>query len=117
MSKEIRQWLAFYLGCRTNLGELIGIKENLVMTKSENGKILEFDANDADFPVKPILRKINSLSPDQSVELISKGFSIGRPTGYSFSPGAFLFLISLHVDLFALIEQGLAIDLNNPSSD
>lgn len=115
MSMEIRKWLAFYLGCRTNLGELIGIKENLVMTKSENGNIVEFDTEDDAFPVKLLLRKINSLSPEQSVELISKGFSIGRPTGYSFSPAAFLFLITLHVDLFGLIEKGLAVDLNNQS--
>lgn len=117
MPKEIWQWFAFYLGCKTNHGELIGIKGNLIMTKSENGNIVEFDTGDAAFPVKLLLRKINSLSPEQSVELISKGFSIGRPTGYSFSPAAILFLLSIQVDLFGLIELGLATDIKNDFSE
>lgn len=112
MPMAITQLFAFYLGCKTNHGELIGIRENLIMTKSENGNIMEYDTEDDEFPVKMQLRKINSLSPEQSVELISKGFSIGRPTGYSFSPAAILFLLSIQVDLFGLIEMGLAIDLS-----
>ncbi len=112
MSEKIAQYFAFYLGCQTNQGVLIGIKENKTITRTQDGNIVEYDTGDATFPVKLLLRKINSLSPEQSVELISKGFSIGRPTGYSFSPAAILFLLSIHVDLFGLIEMGLATDLN-----
>jgi hypothetical protein len=57
------------------------------------------------------LRKLSDLTHEESVELINKGFNIGRPKGYSFSPDAFLFLITLHVDLFGLIQHGIATDL------
>ena len=54
------------------------------------------------------LQHLNDLSEDQSKELIKLGLSIGRPNGYIFSNEAFLYLISLHVDLFGLINSGYA---------
>jgi len=59
------------------------------------------------------LRKLSHLTDEESVDLIKKGFNIGRPKGYSFSPEAFLFLLTLHVDLFGLIQHGFAKDLKS----
>jgi hypothetical protein len=54
---------------------------------------------------------LSDLTHDESVELINKGFNIGRPKGYSFSSEAFMFLLTLNVDLFGLIQHGIATDL------
>jgi hypothetical protein len=111
MQRKIEHCLCLYLGCRTNKGKLIGINQQMVFTQSENGNIAEHDTTQTEFFVKPFLKKLSNLSVEESSELIKMGFSIGRPQGYSFSPKAFLFLLSLHVDLFGLIESGLAIDM------
>jgi len=110
MLQKIEHYLPLYLGCRTNKGKLIGINKQIVFTQSENGNIVEHDTTQTVF-IKPFLKRLNNLSIEQSAELIRMGFSIGRPFGYSFSPNAFLFLLSLHVDLFGLIESGLAVDM------
>lgn len=112
MLQKIEHYLTLYPGCHTNKGKLIGIRQHIVYTQSENGNITEHDTTNAEFFIKPILKKLRNLSGDESSELIKLGFSIGRPLGYSFSPNAFLFLLSLHVDLFGLIESGLATDID-----
>jgi hypothetical protein len=73
----------------------------------ENGEIIERSILQEE-PVKLPLKKINNLTPEQSAELNNKGFSIGRPSGYSFTPDAILYLLSIRVDLFNLIGRGLA---------
>jgi hypothetical protein len=116
MSLPIEVYLPYYLGCDTTLGRLTGLCPGIVFTQSEKGDILEHDSLTKGFQIKLILRKLNSLSDDQSRQLIAKGFSIGRPKGYSFSPEAFLYLFSLQVDLFGLIDSGLAIDISTMDS-
>jgi len=111
MLRKIEHYLFLYSGCHTNKGKLIGINQQIVITQSENGNITEHDITQAGFFIKPFLKRLSNLTGDESSELIKLGFSIGRPLGYSFSPNAFLFLLSLHVDLFGLIESGLAIDM------
>lgn len=106
MPSQISHYLPFYMGCDTNKGKLIGITQHFVLTQSENGSISE----DREFSIKLFLKKLNKISADEGSELIKLGFSIGRPAGYSFSPRAFLYLLSLHVDLFGLIDSGLAFD-------
>jgi hypothetical protein len=111
MPGKITHYLAYYLGCQTNKGRLIGIYEKSVFTENPPGNIIEHDATRPEFFIQPLLKRLNDLSMEQSAELIKKGFSIGRPRGYSFSPDAFLYLLSLHVDLFGLIDSGLATDM------
>jgi len=112
MNIPIELYLPFYIGCQTNLGRLTGLCPGKVFTESENGERQEHDSLAQGFQIKFFLRRLNSLSDDQSRQLIAKGFSIGRPKGYSFSPEAFLYLLSLHVDLFGLIDSGMAIDIS-----
>lgn len=115
MSQNIAYYLPFYLGCRSNQGKILGINENWIFIQLTGGKIIESDINSADLIIKPFLKNLNSLSNDQSSELIKRGMNIGRPKGYSFSPEAFLYLLTLHVDIFGLIESGLALDIDNTS--
>ena len=108
---RIEHYLPYYLGCNTDKGKLMGIVGKIVILQSADGSISEHNIQ-KDVLIRPILKRLNSISADQSSELLEMGFSIGRPHGYSFSPSAFLFLTGLHVDLFGLIESGLAIDMD-----
>ena len=106
--ESIAYYLRFYLGCQTDKGKLVGLDSNAAYTESGNGAINRHDMLAADFTLKPYLKRLNKLTESQSLELINQGFSIGRPKGYSFSPEAFLYLLSLNVDLFGLIDAGMA---------
>jgi hypothetical protein len=108
LREKVEQYLPFYIGCNTNKGKLIGIRKHLVETETDDHQIIVHDTEADDFSVRPYLTRLSSLSGAQSQELIRLGFSIGRPKGYSFAPEAFLYLLSLHVDLFGLIDKGLA---------
>jgi len=107
--------IPFYIGCQTNKGQLIGISNELLLIKPKNAKgtIESYQIQDVGTEVVLYLRKLSHLSHEESVELIKNGFNIGRPKGYSFSPEAFLFLLTLHVDLFGLIQHGFANDLKS----
>jgi hypothetical protein len=111
MIKKIETFLPFYLGCSTTVGRLVGVNDHLVFIKSEDDEIVQHDINLERLTIKLFLKKLRNLSEDESMQLIEKGFSVGRPKGYSFSPDAFLYALSLHVDLFNLIDSGLAIDM------
>jgi hypothetical protein len=111
MLQKPQYYLPLYLGCGTNKGKLVGINKQIVLTESENGTTTEHDLAGTELFIKPFLKRLNNISCEESSELVKMGFSVGRPNGYSFSPNAFLFLLSLHVDLFGLIALGLAIDI------
>ncbi len=115
MTKKIEHYLPFYFGCSTNIGKVIGIVNHIVLTESANGAVVQHDTAHAGFSIKLFLRRLRDISEAESSTLIEKGFSIGRPQGYSFSPDAFLYLLSLQVDLFNLIDSELAIDITNKS--
>jgi hypothetical protein len=101
--------LPLYIGCETSDGQLIGVKDHSLFIQSKEQNSSKVYANKVvGVSLFLYLRKLSALTPAESVELNAKGFNIGRPKGYSFSPGAFLYLLSLHVDLFGLIEFGLA---------
>jgi len=102
------QKLGLYIGCQTSEGKLIGINQDTVYTESHEGLVKEHEISKLGLSFKLLLKKINTLSAEESTLLIKKGFSIGRPNGYSFSPEAVLYLSSLGVDLFGLIESGYA---------
>ena len=108
---KIYEYLHLYLGCNTNLGKLIGVNEKSYFIRSEDGEIIERTFFDEPM-IKLLLRKISNLNTEESSILNQKGLSIGRPRGYSFSPDAILYLLALRIDLFNLIAEGLAIDMN-----
>ena len=105
--------LPLYIGCETNKGQLIGIIGDRLFIK-EPGKesIVEYHKQVLGKSLFLYLQKIGDIADHQSKELIEKGFSIGRPSGYSFSNEAFLYLLSLQVDLFGMIKSGMAKDRN-----
>ena len=105
--------IQLYIGCETNKGQLIGIVSDRLFIR-EPGKqpITEYHKQVLGKSLFLYLRKIGDISEQQSIELIEKGFSIGRPSGYSFSNDAFLYLLSLYVDLFGMINSGMAKDIN-----
>jgi hypothetical protein len=107
--------IAFYIGCETNKGRLIGVSNAslLIQSKNDKGAIEHYEMQDVGTGVVLHLRKLSDLTGEESVQLINEGFNIGRPKGYSFSPGAFLYLVKLHVDLFGLIQHGFAKDLKS----
>ena len=81
-------------------------------------------SNSVNYPIQAVgksvflyIRRLSDLTLEESNILIEKGMNIGRPQGYSYSPDAFIFLLGLHVDLFALIESGLAKDILSTSPD
>jgi hypothetical protein len=100
------------VGCETNKGKLIGTQDNFLFVESKK-KIEEFEIQAVGMSLFLHLRRLSDLTHEESAALIHKGFNIGRPKGYSFSPEAFLYLLTLHVDLFGLIELGFAKDLKS----
>jgi len=89
----------------------------LIQPKDSQAEIENHKIKDLGTGVVLYLRKLSHLTHEESVDLIKNGFNIGRPKGYSFSPEAFLFLITLHVDLFGLIRHGFAKDLKSIGND
>jgi hypothetical protein len=113
MARKIAQYLPFYLGCNSNKGKITGINQNCISVQSAENNIIEYDIDNADFIIKPYLRNLHSLTKDESTQLINKGMNIGRPKGYSFHPDAFLYLLTMRIDIFGLIESGLAVDVDD----
>lgn len=105
-------WIQLYIGCETDQGLLVGVVNNSLFIQDKQKKIVEYSKKEIGTTVFLYLRKISDLTEQQSDELIAKGFAIGRPSGYSFSNEAFLYLLSLSVDLFGIINSGLAKDIN-----
>ena len=110
---HLDKWIQLYIGCETNKGQLIGIVSDRLFIR-EPGKqaITDYHKQVLGKSLFLYLRKIGDISEQQSIELIEKGLSIGRPSGYSFSNDAFLYLLSLYVDLFGMINSGMAKDIN-----
>lgn len=106
-----RQYFHLYIGAETNSGRLVGASINSCTVIKSNGELTEVAYTNT-FEVRLYLRRLKDLSKDESAELIRKGISIGRPRGYSFSPEAFVYLLSCRIDLFGLIESNLAIQMN-----
>lgn len=102
----------FYTGCRTNKGQLVGFKENSLVIKTDTEIIENCQIKAVGISLFLYLRSLNDLTNEERLKLIKKGINIGRPKGYTFSPESFLFLLSLHVDVFGLIHLGYAKELN-----
>jgi hypothetical protein len=111
---KIEDYLHLYLGCETNNGKLVGINGSTCFILSQNGEINHEDLNNKNQSIKPILRKFSDLSIHESTELNKRGISIGQRKGYAFTPDAIVYLLTLRIDIFNLIAEGLAIDCNQP---
>jgi len=100
--------LPLYIGCETNKGRLVGIIKDSLFIQNGGQAIAEYDKQSLGQTLFLYLRKLSNITDEQSQELNKRGFNIGRPSGYTFSNEAFLYLLSLHVDLFGLISSGMA---------
>jgi hypothetical protein len=109
---QLTKYLQLYIGCNTSKGQLVGIKNNSLFIESSNRGIIEdYDIQTVGISLFLYLRQLSDLTEEESNELIKKGFSIGRPRGYSFSAEALLFLLTSNIDLFGLINSGYAKEL------
>jgi hypothetical protein len=108
---QLSKCLHLYLGCNTNKGKFIGIKEDILLIQTKEDLIDEYTIQNVGNTLFLYLRQLSDLTDEQSNQLIKEGFSIGRPHGYTFSNYGFLYLLSLSVDLFGLINAGYAKDI------
>jgi hypothetical protein len=108
---RLDQCLPLYIGCETNKGKLLGVVTNSLFIQNGDRSITEYDKNVLGQTLFLHLQRLSDITDEQSSELNKIGFNIGRPSGYTFSNNAFLFLLSLHVDLFGLISAGIAKDV------
>ena len=108
MIVQLEKCLFLYLGCETNKGKFVGIRKDILLIETGEKLIEEYASDNIGTTLFFFLRKLNSLTSDESKQLIKEGFSIGRPHGYTFSNHGFLYLLSLNVDLFGLINSGHA---------
>jgi len=106
--------LPLYIGCETDKGKLVGVVKDSLFIQNGEQSITEYSRTSLGQTLFLHLKKLSDITDEQSQELNKKGFNIGRPSGYTFSNEAFLFLLSLHVDLFGLIASGLAKDISRP---
>ncbi len=109
--KSYYQSLFLYVGCDTNKGKFIGIINNTLLIYTNEKQVEEHDIALLGDTIFLHLRFLADLTAEESEELNTKGFSIGRPNGYSFSNYGFLYLLTLSVDLFGLITSGIAKDI------
>jgi len=108
---RLDQCLPLYIGCETNKGKLIGVVKNSLLIQNGQQSVTEYDKEVLGQTLFLHLQRLSDITDEQSSELNKRGFNIGRPSGYTFSNDAFLFLLSLHVDLFGLINAGFAKDV------
>ena len=108
---QLGKYLHLYVGCNTNKGIFIGIKKDILFIQTEEKLADEYDIRNVGNTLFLHLRQLSDLTDEQSKQLIQEGLSIGRPHGYTFTNYAFLYLLSLSVDLFGLINAGFAKDI------
>ena len=108
---QLGKYLHLYIGCNTNKGIFTGIREDILFIKTDGKLTEEYDIRNVGNTLFLYLRKLSDLTDEQSKQLIKEGLSIGRPHGYTFSNYGFLYLLSLGVDLFGLINAGFAKDI------
>ena len=113
---DLNKCLHLYLGCNTNKGKFIGITKDTLLIQPEERLVEEYNISSIGNTLYLYMRQLSDLTEEQSKQLISHGFSIGRPFGYTFTNYGFLYLISLNVDLFGLIKSGFAKDYKTISN-
>jgi hypothetical protein len=131
-SKNIKDYLHFYLGCECIINwENPEYEENGKVRKLDSLRIYEMLTEYPEAICKPILRPLSDMTEEEAKQFyVSDGwgenlenivvtdggidFTIARTSGYCiFSrlrPSSFLTLLSKGFDIFGLIDAGLAID-------
>ena len=112
---DLRKYLHFYIGCSTNQGLFVGIRKDILFIQTHQDSIEEYDIKALGNTLFLYLQQLSDLSMEQSKQLIENGLVIGRPHGYAFTNQAFLYLISVSVDLFGLVNAGYAKDIKSLS--
>ncbi len=105
---QLGKCLPLYIGCNSNNGKFIGIREDTLFIQTEDKVNKEYTIQNLGQTLFLYLRELNDLTDEQRKQLIKEGLVIGRPYGYTFSNHGFLYLLSLSVDLFGLIKAGFA---------
>jgi hypothetical protein len=108
---QLDKCLHLYLGCYTNKGKFIGIRKDILLIETVENRIEEHNILSVGSTLFLYLRQLGDLTDEQSKQLIQEGLSIGRPHGYTFTNRGFVYLLFLSVDLFGLINSGLAKDI------
>ena len=108
---RLENCIPLYVGCETNKGKFVGIVKDSLFIQNGEHSITEYNKQSLGQTVFLHLKRLSDITDEQSQQLNKKGFNIGRPSGYTFSNDAFLYLLSLHVDLFGLINAGMAKDI------
>lgn len=108
---QLGKCLHLYIGCNTNKGIFLGIRKDILLIQTEKKLIEEYDIQNVGNTLFLYLKQLNDLTDEQSKQLIKEGLAIGRPHGYTFTNYGFLYLLSLSVDLFGLINAGFAKDM------
>ena len=111
LMSRLDKCLPLYIGCETSKGKLVGMVKDSLFIQNGQHSVTEYSKQSLGQTLFLHLQKLGDITDEQSKELNNKGFNIGRPSGYTFSNDAFLYLLSLHVDLFGLINAGMARDL------
>lgn len=125
MEKKLSDYLHLYLGCEcktySGFGKLKRIETNgFWLVDLSDNKATVGNINDVGKPpksiLKPILRPLSSLTADElnnAIDPMLYGLSSIEGTENICMQAAELtkYLLSLHVDIFELIESGLAIDI------
>jgi hypothetical protein len=108
MSKDIREILHLYLGCDmiyTNKGPIPG--ERFVLT---SGNLMWAESCIKDGSLKPILRKLSSMTEEEKRELLPERTESVDGITVVTTYESFRLLLSKGFDLFNLIPRGLALD-------
>ncbi len=108
--KHIQEYLPFYLGC--DIVTLTGKVEKLVIATKDDSKEVSLYLAIL-YNLKPILRPLSDMTQEENVNLHSILQAYPVDTSYDLlkrNASMTEYLLSKHLDLFGLIEAGLAID-------
>ncbi len=117
--KELKNYLHLYLGCRVLRPDM----KTVLTISGISGSVIHFleegkgETYGSVSLAKPILRKLSSITEEEYIFCKKKGWADGAANKFSYTsaisvyePDEFLYLLSLHIDLFNLIPESLAID-------
>lgn len=128
---NIKDYLHLYLGCWGCLD--IGAAPHFTIYDNGNwalsgGLYHEIMSSDS-MSFKPILRPLSDMTDEEKIKALeamdepimyaewdfklSDGFIVAHSNPFSIKPKCFAYLLSKHLDLFGLIEAGLALDKTN----
>lgn len=116
MSKDIKDYLPFYLGCEMNYATHHEPQNEIYILTVDSLK----DA--MEFGDIPILRPLSDMTKEEDKEFqATKVFQTATPVhivgSMHWTAETFRWLLSKHFDLFNLISEGLAIDKTKITTD